>query len=297
MATTDNKLIVDWQGGLVQSGLDVNDAQTLLQAYGMPLTEVGELLNSYKDIEVTSVDQKDEMKKAREVRLKLKAARVDIKKRHDELKADVLVKSNAIDFVNRTAANMIKEAEEYLEAQEKFAERLAAAELATKVANRKAELLMYTDDITPYLMGLGTLPEDKYKALLASLQKAKEDADKAAKLEAEQRERERAESEANRAKAEAAEAKAREAEAEAERLRKAEADRLAAEQAERERQEAEAAKAAAAPDKEKLIAGLDGLFVNAPALVTDKAMELLVAINDDLAALQAKHKKIIEEQL
>jgi len=297
MATTDNKLIVDWQGGLVQSGLDVNDAQTLLQAYGMPLTEVGELLNSYKDIEVTSVDQKDEMKKAREVRLKLKAARVDIKKRHDELKADVLVKSNAIDFVNRTAANMIKEAEEYLEAQEKFAERLAAAELATKVANRKAELLMYTDDITPYLMGLGTLPEDKYKALLASLQKAKEDADKAAKLEAEQRERERAESEANRAKAEAAEAKAREAEAEAARLRQAEADRAAAERAEQERQAAAAAKAAAAPDREKLIAGLDGLFVNAPALATDKAMELLVDINDDLTALVAKHKKIIEEQL
>lgn len=297
MTMHENKLIVDWQGGLVKSGLAITDAQALLQAYGMPLTEVGDILNSYKDIVVTDASQKDDMKKAREVRLQLKAARVSIKKRHDELKADVLVKANAIDFVNREAANLIKEAEEYLEAQEKFAERLAAAKLAELVANRKAELLMYTDDITPYLMGLGTLPEDKYKALLASLQKAKEDADKAAKLEAEQRERERAESEANRAKAEAAEAKAREAEAEAAKLRQAEADRLAAEQAERERQEAEAAKAAAAPDKEKLIAGIDGLFVNAPALVTDKAMELLVAINDDLAALQAKHKKIIEEQL
>lgn len=296
MEATTNE-VANIEQGLVRTGLTVKNAQELLQAYGMPLTRAGELLAEYEQLEVTDESQTELMQKAKDMRLELRDIRLDVKKRHDELKADVLQRANAIDYVERTVRSFIKPAEEYLEQQEKFVQRLKAEKLARLLAERKAELLMYVDDIAPYFAGLGALPEDKYKALLAQLKKAKQDADKAAALEAEKLERERAEAREAKARAEAAEAKAREAEAEAQRLRneaaaaaKTEADKKAAE-------EAAAAKAAAAPDKDKLIAAVKALELNVPPLDTEAGLAVYERLAKHLASTTDMYIKQIEKEL
>ena len=93
MAT--NSQVLDIRDGLVKSGLEITDAEQLIKAYGAPFTEVGEILATYKDIVVTDVSQKEEMQKARKMRLALRGQRVQIKKTHDFLKADVLKQSKA----------------------------------------------------------------------------------------------------------------------------------------------------------------------------------------------------------
>ena len=181
MAT--NSQVLDIRDGLVKSGLEITDAEQLINAYGAPFTEVGEILATYKDIVVTDVSQKEEMQKARKMRLALRGQRVKIKKTHDFLKADVLKQSKAIDFVNREAAKIIGEAEKYLEDQEKFAENLLKKQQEEKLAARRAKLMMYTDDISLYEPTLTSLSDEKFEQLLAQLKQANEDAKAAAEAE------------------------------------------------------------------------------------------------------------------
>lgn len=200
MAT--NSQVLDIRDGLVKSGLEITDAEQLIKAYGAPFTEVGEILASYKDIVVTDVSQKEEMQKARKMRLALRGQRVKIKKTHDFLKADVLKQSKAIDFVNREAAKIIGEAEKYLEDQEKFAENLLKKQQEEKLAARRAKLMMYTDDISLYEPTLTSLSNEKFQQLLAQLKQANEDAKVAAEAEEAKRKAEaRAAEEARKAAA------------------------------------------------------------------------------------------------
>lgn len=253
MATSSQ--VLDIRDGLVKSGLEITDAEQLIKAYGAPFTEVGEILATYKDIVVTDVSQKEEMQKARKMRLALRGQRVKIKKTHDFLKADVLKQSKAIDFVNREAAKIIGEAEKYLEDQEKFAENILKKQQEEKLAERRAKLMMYTDDISLYEPTLTSLSDDKFEQLLAQLKQANEDA---------------------KAAAEAEEAKRK---AEAERAAKAEAK--AAE---------EARKAAAAPDKEKVMAAIDAIEFKVEGLTDLRAMEFAEKIAQHLETVKTNYK-------
>lgn len=279
--------VVNIEQGLIDSGLQIKDAKQLLTAYGMPLVRVGELLAQYESIVVSDVNDQATMQRAREMRLELKGYRVDIKKRHDTLKADVLRQAQAIDFVERTARNFIEPAEKYLEAQEKYAENLAKERALKKLAERKAELLKYTDNIAPYEAGLLALSDEDFEYLVMDLQKAKENADAAAKLAEAERQKE-----LEKARAEKAEADARAAKAEA--AAKEERDKAAALQAEKDAAAAKVAKeeadklaaakaAAAAPDKEQMLKAIDAVELPTPALKTDAAMELHDKIATHLA--------------
>lgn len=242
-------------------------------------------------IRVTSLADTEAMKEAREIRLQLKAIRVEAEKKRKALKEDALVMGRAIDGVNNLLLAAIQPLERHLEEQEKFAERLAEQERQRRLAER-------TEALQPYLEAGQVVPaldimteaqfakylEDAKLLHAAKIEAAKKaEAERIAREQAEAAERERLRIENERLKAEAAEREAkakaereaaekaqREAAAKARKERealeaKAKAEREAREAAERElaakkaeeeaKAKAEAAaakKAAAAPDKAKL---------------------------------------------
>lgn len=306
----DNKLqVIIEEQGLVKS-----DVQKLVEAFGGPFDEAGEILANYKQIEVTSEDQTDLMKEAREKRLLLKKARTTVENNRKELKADIVKQGRAIDSIARYVKEEIEPAEEYLELQEKFAEIKQAEAKAQLKAERIEKLMQYTDDISVY--SLDVITAEQFDALLATLKaqheaeqkriadeaKAQEDARKAEELRIAEQAKENA-----RLREEADKR-----EAEIERLRVVEANKLALiqkeadaklvkeragreklEQAERERiaeenrKQAEADKterdALLAPDKEKILNFVAGLEIvrtqKLPAVKTKQAQDILEEVD------------------
>jgi colicin import membrane protein len=215
--------------------------------------------------------QENEPKKARTLRLKIRAVRIAAEDARKELKADSLRRSKAIDGINNILLHSLVPVEEGLERIEKAEEiREAQRREALKQA-RAAELAPYAD---PSFYDLAGMPDAQYADLLAGLKAAhaaKIAAEKEAQRIAEERaaaekaERERIIAEnarlakiaaEERAARDEAERKAAAEKAEAARLAKIEADkREAAERARREqerkeRQEAEAkAQAALAAER------------------------------------------------
>jgi hypothetical protein len=291
--------VVNIEQGLIESGLQITDAKQLLEAYGMPLVRVGELLAQYESIKVEDVNDQATMQRAREMRLELKGYRVDIKKRHDTLKADVLKQAQAIDFVERTARNFIEPAEKYLEAQEKFAENLAKERALKKLAERKAALLKWTDNIAPYEAGLLALSDDDFEQLEHDVKMAKENADAAAKLAEAERQKELEKARADKAEADAKAAKA-EAAAKVERDKAAalqkEKDDAAAKAAKEEADKLAAAKAAAAaPDKQQLLDAIGCVELPTPSLKTDAGMQMFDKISTHLERTLEMYRKQIKE--
>ena len=72
------------------NGMDKPAAQKLLDAYGVPFTEAGKLIEQGRAITVTSEEDTENMALARKTRLELRTQRIAIEKKHDELKADSL---------------------------------------------------------------------------------------------------------------------------------------------------------------------------------------------------------------
>lgn len=100
-------------------------------------------------IQITSADQKVEMKQARLLRLELKNTRVAADKTRKNLKADALLMGRAIDGVYNLLEAAIVPLERHLEEQEKFAERLAEAERQRVKAGREAALAPYLTEGQP----------------------------------------------------------------------------------------------------------------------------------------------------
>lgn len=273
---------------LNEQGIDKSDVGKLVEAFGGPFEEAGQVLATYKEIEVTDVKDVAGMQKAREARLLLKKARTTVENKRKELKADIVKQGKAIDSVARFVKEEIEPAEEYLELQEKFAEIKHAEEQARIKAERVEKLMQYTDDISLY--NLDAMTDEQFNSLLATLKaqheaeeqrkldeaKAAEEARKAEekriadqakenarlKKEAEAREAEQAKKDAeakaeqDRIKAEAdakIEAERKKTEAlEQEKREREEADRKA--QEEKERAEREAKEAEEAKEREALLA-------------------------------------------
>lgn len=211
-------------------------------------------------IRVTSLDQKTEMKLARTLRLELKNVRTAAEKARKQLKENCLIMGRAIDGTNNLLLAALKPLEDHLEEQEKYAERLAAEQLARKLRERTDALAPYIEpgQVIPDLAALDDAQWAKYlddakllyEARLEAARKA--EADRIAKEQAERAERERLRQENERLAKEKAEAerKAAEERARLEAERKAEIEaykqeRLAAEEAARKEREAAEAKARA----------------------------------------------------
>jgi len=174
-----------------------------------------------REIVVTDESQVSEMRAARELRLELRAKRIEVEKARKQLKEQALREGQAIDRVAKWLKGLIEPTEQYLDEQEHFVE-----------IKRKAE-------------------EEARRIEAEKLLREKEERERKEREEAERREREEmerrrreAEEEAKRERAarEAAEAKAR--------AEREEAERKAAE----ERRKAEAAARAEREAHEKAIA-------------------------------------------
>ena len=308
---------------LTEQGIEKSDVAKLIEAFGGPFEEAGEILDTYKTIVVTKEDDVAGMNKAREARLLLKKARTTVENKRVELKADIVKQGRAIDSVARFVKEEIQPAEEYLELQEKFAEIQREQRVAKIKAERIEKLMQYTDDISVY--NLDQMTPEQFEGLLSTLKvqyeakiKAEEEARKKALEEAEAERKRQAEIEKEniRLKKEAEEKEAeREAERklEAEKNEKLEAEaklerekrealelkekqQKEAEQLAKDQEEAEKLKALTAPDKEKLMQFAQGIHIvqtqKMPTLKSKEAQEIAYYIENVLSDL---YVKIIEK--
>lgn len=294
-----------------------DEASALLTNFGVPLVEVGEMLDKYKDIKVETAEDVEQQKAAREMRLKFKKIRTGVEKTRATMKADFLRKGNAIQAVANYIREEIEPAEAYLQLQEDFIKVQEEKAIAERIKKRTEILATLGSD--PAVYSLGDMSEDAFESLVTGIKDAndakaaRERAEKEAaeKLEAERVAREAelaAENAKLKAAQEAAEAKAAEERAAAqalldaeraksEALAKAAAEKAAQEAAEQaaklkaeqdalEAQKAAARAAATAPDKEKILAFTKGLSIVAetrlPNVDSPEAIEIVQSIEEAL---------------
>lgn len=211
-----------------------------------------ELKSTAETLTVTSEDDSAGMELARKSRLSLRAIRIAVEKRREELKADSLRRGQRID----AAAKALREAIEPLEArlldQEKFAERAEAARVAALQSERTAFLM--EEGAPSHLLrpDLGSMAEADWGSLLSDAraiaaarlaQQAKEAAEREAAAKAAELERQKAALELAATKAKAEQERKRFAE------ERAEADRIAAEERAAAEKEAAALRAKAAEER------------------------------------------------
>jgi hypothetical protein len=152
-------------------------------------------------INVTNVDQVDEIKKAREWRITIKNIRVDCEKVRKKMKEDSLRRGRAIDGMANVIKDLIAPIEEHLDNQEKFVERQEQQRIEELRRKRVAEIAQYQVDGNAF-QNLGEMPEEQYTLLLSGLkaqfEKALEQAKKNDEIEKERVRKEAADREQQR---------------------------------------------------------------------------------------------------
>lgn len=162
------------------------NAQALLEAFGAPFEEAGEILADYQTIKVTDVNDTATMATARTKRLALKKVRTTVENKRKELKEGIVKQGRAIDSVAKFVKEVIAPAEEYLQLQEDFAKLEAQRQADAKRAERVERLSKYPVDPTFY--NLDAMDDEAFDALIAKLQKEADDAKAAAEKEQAERE-------------------------------------------------------------------------------------------------------------
>lgn len=273
----ENKLVTV----IKESHVEESTALTLQNAFTPFFNQANEWVEKVKSIVVTDASQAEEIRQAREARLRLKEIRIQADKKRKELKEDSLRYGKAVQGVYNVIEYLIAPLEKHLEDQERFVE-IQREKIKTELRiKRESELAPYSEFI-PSGLSLADISEDDFQKILAGSKiqlQMKLDAEKKAederiakeKIEAEEREKIRLENiklkkeaeereklaeierkklekeKLERDKKEIAEKEAREKELAAEREKaakeKAEADKkLAEEMAERKRIQDELAK-------------------------------------------------------
>mgnify|MGYP001760657549 CR=1 FL=1 len=287
----------EFKSVMAKTGMTAENMNQLITAYGAPFEDIGASLATYKDIKVTDVKQIDVMKQARQERLKFKAFRVAIKKRHDELKAGILSRGQAIDYINRTVSRELKKAEEYLQEQEDYLETVRKQlrqELIEKRVN--AAMAVTTEDVRMYAETFGDMSEGEFVDFLEKLKakeeerkaeeearrkQAEEDAKIAERLRQEQEARRLAELEAANARAESlrvqqelAEKRRQEEEAKAEEERQKRIE--AQKKADEERRQA------LLPDRNKILESIAKIDWDRPEMTTEEGKQFAGELFDAL---------------
>ena len=187
---------------VLESGLNETEGRTLLQQFENFFSEADKWIAQAKTLSVTTVEDKEGMRLAKELRIELKNIRVSVEKRRKELKERIVREGKAIDGMANIIKAQIEPIEEYLESQEKFAEILEQKEREAKYQSRLSELSKYVPDANVY--NLNALSDEDFTKLIersrkhfeieqAELKKAEEE--RIAKEKAEQEERERVQKE------------------------------------------------------------------------------------------------------
>lgn len=177
------------ENGLVKlvndSGLDKTKSQVLLENFSNYFEIASDWENKAKMLVITSVEQKAEMKMAREGRLFLKEKRIAVEKTRRALKENALREGQTIDAIAKVLTNLIVPIEKDLEEKEKFAEIQEAKRIEALNDLRAREIEPYIEFV-PYGIEFGKISEEDYQKLLsgAKLQKkAKEEAERKAEEE------------------------------------------------------------------------------------------------------------------
>lgn len=147
---------------------DVGEETTLaLRSTFMPFfEEADELAKTAKVLVVTSENQTEEMDRAREMRLEIKAIRIMVDKNRKNLKEEVVRKGKAIDGMANIIKFLIVPVEEHLQKQEDFVKIREARFKEELRARRDMELRgfdMSAVDIACY--NLAEMSEDGYQQL------------------------------------------------------------------------------------------------------------------------------------
>jgi len=221
----------------VVTDLEPESALAIRGAFGVLFDQAAEWTRRARAIRVTSLDQKREMKLARESRLAVRDIRINAEHARKRLKADIVRRGKAIDGAANIIKDLLEPIEIHLLEQETFAERHEQARKSALRAAREEALRALGTDPTPFA-NLGETDEETW---MSTLQAAKDA--HAARLEAAR------EAEAVRVEAERIVAEKREAARAAAAREKADRELAARAQEElarvRAEQEAERAKAAA----------------------------------------------------
>lgn len=177
------------ENGLVKlvndSGLDKTKSQVLLENFSNYFEIASDWENKAKMLVITSIEQKAEMKMAREGRLFLKEKRIAVEKTRKALKENALREGQTIDAIAKVLTNLIVPIEKDLEEKEKFAEIQEAKRIEALNDLRVREIEPYIEFV-PYGIEFGKISEEDYQKLLsgAKLQKtAKEEAERRAEEE------------------------------------------------------------------------------------------------------------------
>jgi hypothetical protein len=149
-----------------ESGVEQQTAKMLQESFSPYFDEAGKVIEEAKTITVTDVSQKDDMIKAREMRLILKNARVSADKKRKELKEDSLRYGKAVQGIYNVLDFLIVPAEKYLEEQEKFEERIKEKKRQGLIEKRHAEIEPLMEFI-PGGYDLGAITEDDFQKLIA----------------------------------------------------------------------------------------------------------------------------------
>ena len=126
-----------------ESSLEKPKAQYILEKFEGFFKQAQEWEVKARTIVVTDAFQKEEMKKARDARLVMKGIRTGAENVRKELKEQSLREGKAIDGVANVIKALVVPIEEYLETQEKFAERIEEERLGKLAENRIVELGKY----------------------------------------------------------------------------------------------------------------------------------------------------------
>jgi hypothetical protein len=302
-----------------QAGLAQEKSQQLLAKFGEFFQDARHTVEFAKSIKVTSVDQVEEMKKARETRLELKSIRNQVENTRKELKEQSLREGKAIDGIANVIKALIVPVEQFLDEQEKFAERVEVERKNKIERQRILELSQYVENVQVYSLHPDKLSQESFDQLLKTSKVAYEAQKKAekeaeeARIKAEQeekaenerirlenqklkeaQEKREAEIAKERAKQEAAleaERKAKKAledKIEADRLSKlkAETDQKRLEEEAREKKEKAERDALLAPDKEKLFELANKLnLIDLPLVKSSEAKAVVGHVELELAKL------------
>ncbi len=164
MENKENKLSII----VKESGLEETQAKTILDNFTGFFEEAQKWEEEAKKIKVTDITQVAKMDRAREGRLALKKIRVEADNTRKLLKEKSLREGKAIDGIANVIKALIVPVEQYLEAQEKFKERIEEEEKKQLILERQVKLSVYITEEELSAYNLGELSEDAFNNILST---------------------------------------------------------------------------------------------------------------------------------
>lgn len=178
--------------------LEKTKAQVVMEQFNNFFDEIHQFELQAKEIQITDISQRKEMRDARSIRLNLKNIRLNAEKVKKKLKENILIEGRFIDGVYNLIAGTIKPIENELMEKEKYVERLEEERKERLKNHRIQELSQYVDDTT--FFDLANMNEEAYQQLLRNSKLAYEAKIEAEKKAEEERIRKEKEEEAKREK-------------------------------------------------------------------------------------------------